>query len=391
MKSFKKKDLISLWEEDGDLEQMRAYFKAIRSESEINEQIKETIKQKALARMAAEEAKQPHAPLKKPLFERWRAKWFAVSLLSRRKLGAAVAGLILLLVVAQTALNFGHLFPSGGQATSQRQSSSMADKNSAYGQSSAGAALHAPKIAEQAPQTAVSGDNALNKAVIPHKITHDVTLTLEVTNPTDTLNQVKQKAEQMGGYIVESQQNGSAGQLSAQMTVKVPADKLDEFTNSFVSWGKVLDQHTAADDISNQYYDSQNRLQTLQAEENRYLEILNQAKTVDDILKVENALGNIRQQIEQLEGQLKLWNNQVDYSTVTFQFVANSSPNVTVKNSWQPVSWQKTWIAAQNACLKTISSSWNVLNYLAVGLGYVLPYLFLGLVGWAVYRIRKKK
>ncbi|WP_407309341.1 DUF4349 domain-containing protein [Desulfosporosinus sp. SB140] len=402
MKSFKRTNLISFWEEDGDLEQMRTFFKAIQSDSENNKQIKQSIKQKALEKMAAEQREEVSAPIKKSLVVRLRTRWSTVNLISHWKLGFTVIGLTLLFIVGQTTLNGSwHVFPQMGSAVPQKQMSQVAAGSSAPSPSaedrvskntisSENTAPLSAKISAAAPQTPVQNDAGPTNTSVPRKITQDVTLTLEVANISNTFSQISQKVQQMGGYIAESQQNNSENQSSARMTVKIPADKLDALNDSLISWGKILDQHTIANDITNQYYDSQNRLQTLQAEEKRYLEILNQAKTVDDVLKVENALSDIRQQIEQLEGQLKLWNNQVDYSTVNLQLVVNSGPNLAIKNPWQPVSWQNTWEAAQNAFLKTISSAWNFLNYLVVGLGYVFPYLILGLVGWICY-LRKIK
>ena len=146
-------------------------------------------------------------------------------------------------------------------------------------------------------------------AGIPRKITQDMSLTLEVAVLDDVVSRVSKEVQQLGGYVTSSQQNGSDKQSFASMTVKIPAEKLNGLRDSLSTWGKILDQHMQANDITNQYYDAQARLQTLELQEKRYQEILNQAKTVEDVLKVENSLGNVRVQIDQLKGQLKLWNN----------------------------------------------------------------------------------
>jgi hypothetical protein len=418
MKRFiKRMDLTSLWEEDGDLKRMKAFFHAItiKSDSEENEQIKQSIKQKALEKMAQEE--RVGLPLigKEGLVQRIRTKLRSIFGQRQWKLGISVVGLAMLVIIGQGVMNGSfNLLPRMGSSTEKStQSMDMTQQQpnniGAGGIESNGGAPNDRSEARDiaAPQSASSKSTANSSAKsvipsdpavvppadagIPRKITHDLTLTLEVAAINDSVTRISKEVQQLGGYVVESQQNGSDSHSSAHLTLKIPADKLNGLRDSLATWGKILDQHMLANDITNQYYDSQVRLQTLETEEKRYLEILNQAKTVDDVLKVENALGNIRQQIEQLKGQLKLWNNMVDYSTVNLQLVTLQSPNLNVKNPWQPISWSNTWKAAQDAVLKTLSSSWNVLNYLVVGLGYAIPYLFIGALGWVAYRVWKKR
>ena len=419
MKRFiKRMDLTSLWEEDGDLKRMKAFFHAVRiqSDSEENEQIKQSIKQKALEKMAQEE--RVGLPLigKEGLVQRIRTKLRSIFGQRQWKLGISVVGLAMLVIIGQGVMNGSfNLLPRIGSTEKSSQAQQAPSTSSVGGSGSYGGETPNGSMAARdipAPQSAYSkgtSDSSAKSANqtppsppdlgvvppadagIPRKITQDLTLTLEVAAINDSVTRISREVQQLGGYVVESQQNGSNSQSSAHLTLKIPAEKLNGLRDSLSTWGKILDQRTIANDITNQYYDSQVRLRTLETEEKRYLEILNQAKTVEDVLKVENALGNIRQQIEQLKGKLKLWNNLVDYSTVNLQLVTLQSPNLNVKNPWQPISWGKTWKATQDAVLKTISSTWNVINYLVVGVGYALPYLIIGAMGWVAYRVWKKR
>ena len=421
MKRFRRKtDLESLWEKDGDLQRMKTFFHKTEAALD-NEQIKQSIKQKALT-IIAEEAEREVLPVtsKEGLVHRIRTKLGLISGMGRWKIGVSVVGLALLVIIGQGALNSSWtLFPSMGSKSESTQSvarapqvtdstergepalkgklddgsalNSGADRKATSSFGSASSAAPSPENTTIAPLPPDQAVALPADAEIPRKITYNLTLTLQVASINDVVSQINQEVEQLGGYITESQQSETDRKSTAQMMLKIPADKLKQLQNSLSSWGKVLDQRLLANDITNEYYDSQTRLQTLEAEEKRYLDILNQAKTVDDVLKVENSLGNIRQQIEQLKGQLKLWNNQVDYSTVNLQLVTLQNPSLNVINPWQPISWTKTWQATQDAILKTISSTWNALNYVVVGLGYVLPYLIISVLGWIAYRIWKKR
>ena len=416
MKWFKnRRNLTSLWEEDGDLKRMKIFFSTIKADTEGNEQIKQSVKQRTLEKMAREEGCGLPVTGKEGLKQRILTRLRVVNGIGWLKPAILVAGIAIFVIIGQGAMNTSwNLFPRMGSTVQDVQMSQsremapqetgmVADGVASNGGSSEKAGASQNKASSKStasPSTKgvavppLPPDQAIVPPVdagIPRKMTRDLTLTLEVATINDVVGKINQEVQHQGGYVAESQQNGSDDHSSAQMTVKIPTDKLNGLRDSLATWGKVLDQHMLANDITNQYYDSQARLQTLEAEEKRYLEILNQAKTVDDVLKVENALGNIRQQIEQLKGQLKLWNNQVDYSTVNLSLVTLQSPDVGVKNPWQPISWSKTWQAAQDAVLKTISGSWNILNYLVVGLGYALPYLIIGAIIWGGYRLWRKR
>jgi len=420
MKRFMKRtNLISLWEKDGDLKRMKAFFHTIKSDSDENEQIKQSIKQKALRKMAkAEEGAVLPLIEKEGLVQRLRTRLREILGNSPWKLGISVVGLAMFVIIGQGVMNdsFNLLPGMGGQEKStqslktDQQARSTLETGGIKSDESYSNEMAASDTAT--PQSPSSDRNAKSSAKsgaigtlpvpidpevvppadagIPRKITHDLTLTLEVADTNDSVTQISNEVQQLGGYVVESQQNGSDSHSSAHLTLKIPADQLNGLRDSLSSWGKILDQHMLANDITNQYYDSQVRLQTLETEEKRYLEILNQAKTVEDVLKVENALGNIRQQIEQLKGQLKLWNNMVEYSTVNLQLVTLQSPNFNLKDPWQPIAWTNTWQATQDAVLKTLSSSWNGLNYLVVGIGYALPYLLICALGWGLYLAWRK-
>ncbi|AET68346.1 hypothetical protein Desor_2808 [Desulfosporosinus orientis DSM 765] len=423
---FDKKDLTVLWEEDGDLQRMKEFFSTIDGDTEDKETIKLSIKQKALEKLAKTEGLED-LPVYQPRYEKKGFKqWTSLGWWKspgQWKLALPIAALAILIVIGQGALsNSWSIFPRMGSSEKSTQSADIAMQAPPPSDSTgAGTEFNVKSKsfsnsaevnggAEHQPQTQFGMDSTSimeNKAVLPvppdqgnvppadeempRKVTHNLDLTLEVANINESVDKISQEIQSLGGYVVTSQQSDSDNYSSAYLTVKIPADKLNGLQDSVSSWGKVLDQRLQANDITNEYYDSQARLQVLEAEEKRYLEILEQAKTVDDVLRVEDSLSNVRQQIEQLKGQLKLWDHQVNYSTVTFQIVTHQTPNLNVKDPWQPVSWSETWQAAKDAVLKTLSSTWNGLNYLVVGLGYAIPYLLIGGIAWGIYRFWKKR
>lgn len=225
---------------------------------------------------------------------------------------------------------------------------------------------------------------------LPKMITYNINANIQVSNVTETLNKLNQDIQQLGGYVTNSQLYYRESNVYGHFTAKIPADKFENFRLSIPDMGKILSLNQTANDITNQYYDAQTRLQNWEAEQARYLEIIKQAKTIEEILKVEGSLANIRQQIEQLKGQLKFWNNAVQYSTVQIELQPVTAPVFNVTDPWQPVSWAKTWKAVQGAILKTLSVTWNTINYIVVVLAYILPFAaILGII-YVFYRFFKQ-
>jgi hypothetical protein len=225
---------------------------------------------------------------------------------------------------------------------------------------------------------------------LPKMITYNLNANIQVFNVTEALNKLNQDVQQIGGYVVNSQLYYHESNEYGHFTAKIPSDKFDNFRLSIPNMGKILSLNQTANDITNQYYDAQTRLQNWEAEQARYLEIIKQAKTIEEILKVEGSLANIRQQIEQLKGQLKFWNNAVQYSTVQIELQPEITPVFNVTDPWQPVSWAKTWKAFQDAILKTLSVTWNTINYGIVALAYILPIVTIIGIIYLAYRFLRK-
>jgi hypothetical protein len=215
---------------------------------------------------------------------------------------------------------------------------------------------------------------------------------IKANNVAETLEAVQQKGKSMGGYVVDSNINHDQYQATANITVKVPVKEFDSFKGGLSQFGTVVNQHLAASDISKEYFDTETRLKSWEAQERRYLEILQKANTIEDILRIQDSLNNVRMQIESLQGQLKYWDNRVDFSEIHISIYPTQS-ELAVTDPWQPVSIKNTLIAAKNALIKTVSFLWNAVNYVVVFIGYALPVVvFIGIVAaaWLIARRSRK-
>ena len=80
---------------------------------------------------------------------------------------------------------------------------------------------------------------------------------------------------------------------------------------------KVENQTSKAQDVTQQYTDLQARLRSAQALEATYLELLDRAETIDDILKIQSYLTPVRTEIEQIQGQMNVMDNLSSLATIS--------------------------------------------------------------------------
>ena len=133
--------------------------------------------------------------------------------------------------------------------------------------------------------------------------------------------QLEQKISSFGGYVEDQNlHNGSNYAThryrSANLTVRIPEEKVDSFTGDVSGMANVVSQNLRREDITLKYVATASRVTALETEETRLLELLAQAETMADLLEIEARLTDVRYELENYASQLRLLDNQIDYATI---------------------------------------------------------------------------
>ncbi|MGI6265415.1 MAG: DUF4349 domain-containing protein, partial [Acutalibacteraceae bacterium] len=150
------------------------------------------------------------------------------------------------------------------------------------------------------------------------KIIVSAEYTLETDDLDKTVGKLEQAVAKVGGYYQSSDIEGStASNGSGYFVVRIPTDRLNEFTDGIGEMAHVVSRSRSGEDVTDQYFDTETRLSSLRIQQERLLELLKKAESLEDILRLENELTDVRTQIESLTTQLKKYDNLIDFSTVT--------------------------------------------------------------------------
>lgn len=233
------------------------------------------------------------------------------------------------------------------------------------------------------------GDSAMpvldpgNAAQSGKKIIYTVQMALEAPDVAAAIDDITAKAAAAGGYVSQSDYSRNDGGQNGSITVRVPPERLKDFTEQMRSSYRALSAQMNSQDVTDQYVDLQSRLTNAQAQETQLLDIMKQAVKVDDILKVRQELNSVQQEIEQIKGQLRLMDNQVGYSTVSIALSeAAKAPQVSKDDGViRLLGLRYTWDNVSKNFLNGLYGTLNALSaMLAVFSATLIPLLVVGVV-----------
>lgn len=177
------------------------------------------------------------------------------------------------------------------------------------------------------------------------KMIRNANMTVETEGFDTLLVAVEEKVAGLGGYMENystsknSSYYGGSANRYANMTIRIPYVKYDQFVNEIAVISNVLDRNESIQDVTLQYVDLESHKKVLRAEQERLLELLDEAKTIEDIIAIESRLSEVRYQIESMESQLRIYDNLIDYSTIylNIQEVVRLTP-VQEQSAWEKIS-----------------------------------------------------
>ncbi|MCU0471333.1 MAG: DUF4349 domain-containing protein [Arcicella sp.] len=256
-------------------------------------------------------------------------------------------------------------------ACSEKKSEVVFDKSEAVAMGMEGTSAEEAKTTSDSPPPPLPSTPQAQK-----KIIHTATLRFKVNDLKKAEIALKTQIQAIGGYIANANQNRQSGNLENNWTVRVPATKFDTFIGNVEKESIYTDsKNIAAEDVTAEYVDNDLRIKAKQKVFERYLELLKQAKNVQDIMAVEEQIRIIREEIESKEGRQKYLNDQVDFSTVTLNFYQETD----VSSAPEQPFYVRIW--------HNFTDGWASFFNMIIGLFYLIPYILLIFV--IIYLLRK--
>jgi uncharacterized protein DUF4349 len=225
------------------------------------------------------------------------------------------------------------------------------------------------------------------------KVIHTAELALVVDNVEEASSKIRALTLQQHGEIDQSRVwTPSEHDREGELHVRVPSNNLEVALKQFKAVAlRVTNEQLSATDVTRQYSDNAARMRSLQAEEQQYLQILKQAKSVQDVLEVTEKLTEVRTQIEQLQGEINVMSHDIAMSAVAISLSQNA-PEGNALSGWHPL------LNARRSTRNMIASlgDWfdsiiAIVIYLPVIALWVTTISAILLIVWRVFRLIRNR
>lgn len=176
------------------------------------------------------------------------------------------------------------------------------------------------------------------------KLIRTVYMDAQTTSMDSVMSWLENRVAELGGYFEQKsvRRSGSRDDGSyyryADMMIRIPAENLDGFLAQVGENAVVTSTREETENVTLTYVSTKSRVEALETEQKRLLELLENAETMEDLLTIEARLTDVRWELENYASQLRVLDNQVDYSTVYLNISEVDKPKVvTERTVWQKI------------------------------------------------------
>jgi len=248
-------------------------------------------------------------------------------------------------------------------------------------------------------QTVPDVDNASapgQAAYVDRMIIKNAEVSVLVEDSDIAIDRLTQVVSDVNGYIVSSRiwyQSHIDGEnyKYASITLGIPVDQFEVTMRRVRGLAvRVLDENASGEDVTDQFVDMESRLTNLEATQARIQSFLEDAKTVDEALRINQELAQIEAQIEEVKGRMNYLSDRSAFSTITVT-ISPELPEIEPT----PLPTPKPWTPANTLkdATETLVDAYQGIVEFAIWLFVaVLPIIVPpALVIWLIVKLVRRK
>lgn len=212
------------------------------------------------------------------------------------------------------------------------------------------------------------------------KIIKNASLNLEIKDFKVYNSSLREKVKSVGGYVAQEEQSETEYKIENTLTIKVPVDQFDNALSLLTTGSdKLNEKKITSQDVTTEFVDTRSRMESKKQVRFRYLDLLKQAKNMEEVLSVQSEINGIQEEIESAVGRIEYLGHSSSFSTInlTFYQVLNEGAKAVTEISFS------TKVAS------AFKTGWSWIGELLITIVSIWPLLLLVFTIFVVYKRTK--
>lgn len=217
------------------------------------------------------------------------------------------------------------------------------------------------------------------------QIVKDGALAIQVGALDAAIDAATAQIAALGGYASASMRSGDDDSAQATVTFRIPVARWEEALSGLRGLGeKVLDERYATEEVTAAVVDLGARIANLRTTEAAFQAIMDRAVDIEDVLRVQSELTQVRSEIEQLTAQKTSLEGRAAFSTLAVTFAIKPDPILAEQQGFDPANEVERASASLVAVLQGVATAgiWFGIAWLPILVALGL----IGVIGLAVGR-----
>ncbi|MCA5005412.1 DUF4349 domain-containing protein [Sphingobacterium bovistauri] len=236
----------------------------------------------------------------------------------------------------------------------------------------------------EAPSSPVANNSNTNldkQSLKTIKIIRNGNLSVESKDIKKTKQRLDDFIKKVEGYYEQETTSAGSTYTNLNLIVRIPSEKFDSFITSIEKGDdKLTNKSIKTEDVSLQYYDVESRIKSKRTYLEHYQKMVSSAKSVEDLLKIQEQIRQLQEDIESNESLFKNLANQISYSTIAIDiFHSESGGSVYSETLFSQI--KDSFIAG-----------WNLIREIFLGIITIWPIILIAIsliIGWKKYKKKR--
>ena len=225
------------------------------------------------------------------------------------------------------------------------------------------------------------------------KVVQTISMEITVVSIQDSIDTIHGATIENNGFIISSEIRDDRGKTYGFISIRIPRSNTDVLSNIIRDISeKIIRENLYSNDVTDQYSDLSARINNMKVAEQTYLRLFNEAKSIEDMVNIQEKINEIRWNIENLEGQINYIDSTTSTTLINVSLQQSSDQQPIINEKWKPFDTLKDSLRDLVEFTQGFANILiRILIFSPIWIGILIVILLLRKVRWKKLKFTRNK